>query len=119
MNPFRFLAASAVILMTQIQGIASGIEGEVILRPVSPVERPGTINHRPYQANISVLNEEGRTVAEFQSGADGRFQLNLEPGKYVLHPRSELAYPHAPAQTVTVEKDHLTFVRIIYDSGIR
>lgn len=119
MNLFRYLAAPSVFLMTQFQGVASGIEGQVILRPVSPVERPGAINHRPYQASISVSDQEGRTVAEFRSGPDGRFELRLEPGQYVLHPRSESIYPHAPAQTVTVEKDHVTSVRIIYDSGIR
>lgn len=119
MNLFWSLAAPSVFLMTQVQGIASGIEGEVIVRPVSPIERPGTINHRPYQASISVLNGEGRTVAKFQSGPDGRFEVNLEPGRYVLHPESDAAYPHAPAQTVTVEKNHFTSVRITYDSGIR
>jgi hypothetical protein len=101
MKLLRYLAAPAVVLMAHIQGIASGIEGEVILRPVSPVERPGAINHRPYQASISVASEEGRTVAEFQSGPDGRFELNLEPGKYILHPRSESIYPHAPKKTIS------------------
>jgi hypothetical protein len=104
----------------------SGIDGEVILRPVSPVERPGVVNHRPYKAIIGVANGAGQVVAEVHSDPDGRFRIVLEPGTYVLHPASAAIspqapaqYPQAPAQTVTVVRDKFTPVRIIYDSGIR
>ena len=97
----------------------SGIDGEVILRPVSPVERPGMVNQRPYQAFIGVENGAGRAVAEVRSDPDGRFRIILEPGTYVLHPESDAIYPQAPAQTVTVIKDRFTPVRVTYDSGIR
>ena len=97
----------------------SGIEGEVILRPVSPVEWPGMVNQRPYEAPIGVADRAGRVVAGIRSGPDGRFRIILEPGTYVLHPESDAMYPQAPAQTVTVMKDQFTPVRIIYDSGIR
>jgi hypothetical protein len=97
----------------------SGIDGEVILRPVSPVERPGVVNHRPYEAIIGVANGAGQVVAEVHSDPDGRFRIVLEPGTYVLHPASAAIYPQAPAQTVTVVRDKFTPVRIIYDSGIR
>ena len=96
-----------------------GIDGEVILRPVSPVEWPGMVNERPYQAPIGVADGAGRVVAEVRSGPDGRFRIVLEPGTYILHPASDAMYPQAPAQTVTVVKDRFTPVRIIYDSGIR
>ncbi|WP_440962996.1 hypothetical protein ACL58G_20665 [Massilia sp. GER05] len=97
----------------------SGIDGEVILRPVSPVEWPGMVNQRPYQALIAVADGAGRRVAEVRSDSDGRFHIVLEPGTYVVQPESEAIYPQAPAQTVTVGKDQFTPVRIIYDSGIR
>jgi hypothetical protein len=97
----------------------SGIDGDVILRPVSPVEWPGMVNERPYQARIAVTDGKGRTVAEIRSDPDGRFRIILEPGTYVLQPESEAIYPHAPAQTVTVIRDRFTPVRVIYDSGIR
>jgi hypothetical protein len=105
--------------MMQAHDINSGIAGDVILRPVSPIERPGSINHRPYQALIGVTNEAGRTVTEVRSGPDGRFEIILEPGTYVLRPQSEAIYPHAAPQTVTVVKDHVTPVHIVYDSGMR
>jgi len=97
----------------------SGIDGQVILRPVSPVERPGMVNQRPFEALIGVADGAGRVVAEVRSDADGRFRIILEPGTYVLRPESEAIYPHAPAQTVTVIRDRFTPVRVIYDSGIR
>ena len=97
----------------------SGIDGEVILRPVSPVEWPGMVNQRPYQALIGVEDGAGRVAAEVRSDPDGRFRIILEPGTYILHPESDAIYPQAPAQTVTVVKDQFTPVRITYDSGIR
>lgn len=103
----------------QAHDIASGIQGEVVLGPVSPVERPGEINQRPYQASIGITNDAGQTVAEVRSSPDGRFEIVLDPGTYVLHPESEAIYPHAPPQTVTVIEHHVTPVRIVYDSGIR
>jgi hypothetical protein len=105
--------------MTQLPDMASGIEGEVVIWPVSPVERAGTSNHRPYQAGIRVLDAEGRVVAELRSAPDGRFEVRLAPGRYLLRPESEGMYPQAPAQAVIVEKDRVTAVRITYDSGIR
>jgi hypothetical protein len=105
--------------MMQAHDIASGIAGDVILRPVSPVERPGSVNQRPYQALIGVTNEAGQTVAEVRSGPDGRFEIILEPGTYVLHPESDAIYPQAAPQTVTVVEHHVTPVHIVYDSGIR
>ncbi|KQV36868.1 hypothetical protein ASC93_21820 [Massilia sp. Root335] len=106
-------------MMMQAHDMASGIDGDVILRPLSPVERPGSANQRPYRAVIGVADAAGRPVAEVRSDANGRFEIILEPGTYVLHPESEAIYPHAPDQTVTVVKDHVTSVRIVYDSGIR
>jgi hypothetical protein len=106
-------------MMAPVHDMNSGIAGEVILRPVSPVERPGMINQRPYEAVIGVKNGAGRIIAEVRSDPDGRFRIVLEPGTYVLQPESPAIYPHAPAQTVTVTRDHFTPVHIVYDSGIR
>jgi hypothetical protein len=105
--------------MVPVHGMASGIDGEVILRPVSPVERPGAPDFRPYEATIAIVDATGRTVAKAHSGPDGRFEIVLEPGTYVLRPESADMYPQAPAQTVSVAGNRFTPVRIVYDSGIR
>jgi hypothetical protein len=57
----------------------SGIVGQVIIGPLMGVERPGMTNYRPYQATIAVVSEHGKTVAEFKSDVNGRFQV---PGDY-------------------------------------
>jgi hypothetical protein len=103
----------------QAHATASGIAGDVILQPVSPVERPGSTNSRPYEALIGIVDKAGRTIAEVRSDANGRFDIVLEPGTYVVRPESPAIYPHAPAQTVTVAAGRFTPVHIVYDSGIR
>ena len=119
MNIVRFLAIGAIYLMSELDALGGGIEGQAIIGPLSPIERPGVANYRPYQASVTVLDQKGEIVTEFQSGADGRFRVNLEPGVYVLRPESSRSLPRAPTQTVTVSENKFTQVRITYDSGIR
>jgi hypothetical protein len=96
-----------------------GIEGRVIIRPISPIEQPGIANYRPYQATVSVMDQRGQTVTQFQSDLNGRFRLPLEPGKYTLRPESAGPLPYAAEQAVTVSEGQFTEVLITYDSGIR
>lgn len=105
--------------MNQVDVQAAGIEGEVLFGPISPIERPGVLNYRPYQATISVLDQNGQVITKFQSGLDGHFRISLEPGTYILRPESARSLPHAPKQTVTVSENKFKQVRITYDSGIR
>jgi carboxypeptidase family protein len=98
---------------------ASGIEGQVTIRPVRPVERQGTPNARPYQAKITVLDASGREISVVESDAEGRFRVPLPPGTYVLRPESPGRYPRASEQRVVVRDHALTHVSIVYDSGIR
>jgi len=106
-------------MMTSVEPIASGIAGEVFLWPISPVEWPGMINHRPCQAAIRITDEAGRTVARVESGADGRFEVMLVPGVYRLHPEPRATRPPPAEQTVTVPANGFASVRITYDSGKR
>jgi hypothetical protein len=96
-----------------------GIEGRIILRPISPIEQPGMANYRPYQATVSVTDQRGQTVTQFQSDLNGRFRLPLEPGTYTLRPESPGPLPYATDQDVTVSEGQYTEVLIVYDSGIR
>ena len=97
----------------------SGIEGQVILRPVRPVERRGSSNQRGYRATISVVDATGREVASIESNDEGRFRLTLPPGTYVLRPHSPAKYPRASEQRVVIRPDAMTQVEIVYDSGMR
>ena len=98
---------------------ASGVEGQVSIRPVRPVERKGVPNQRPYQARITVLDPAGHEVAVVDSDAEGKFRLALPPGTYVLRPESSGLYPRASEQRVEVGRNRVTRVEIIYDSGMR
>jgi hypothetical protein len=101
------------------ESISSGIEGQVIIRPISPVERRGVTNFRPYSATMTVLDESGRPLTQFRSGEDGYFRVTLAPGTYTLRPESPDRYPRAAEQAVTVSEGEFTHVCITYDSGIR
>jgi hypothetical protein len=97
----------------------SGIEGNVTIGPIFPVARPGMVNERPHQATITVLNQQGQTVTQFQSDIEGHFRVILEPGTYTLRPESPKYPPYGTEQTVTVTDKNFTQVHIYYDSGIR
>lgn len=98
----------------------SGISGEVRIAPTCPVERPGKVCERPYQATITIRREPTRTlVTRVQSSATGHFRIALAPGRYLLIPKNGRPYPRSSPQIATVRSHRYTAVRISYDSGIR
>ena len=98
----------------------SGIEGEVRIGPVSPVETAGTPASAPYAAEMLIHHEDGRgKVVRVRSGEDGRFRVNLAPGIYVVEPVVAEVLPVAAPVTVEVEPHRFAKVTINYDSGIR
>ena len=97
----------------------SGIEGQVSIRPVRPIERKGVANQRPYEARITVLDTAGHEIASVNSDPEGKFRIALPPGTYVLRPEQPGLYPRASAQRVEVSRDRITRVGIVYDSGMR
>lgn len=121
----RWLALSLVVAATLILAACtptpsdSGIKGLVTIGPVSPVQRQGESGEAPYAARIVIRRANGGTVAEIGSGADGRFSVNLAPGRYVLEPQSPGVLPFAGPQEVTVEPHRFTEVTVQFDSGIR
>ncbi len=74
---------------------------------------------QPYQATIQVLNSDNSKVAQFQTDAQGIFQVELPPGTYILHPLTGKPMPHAADQTVDVTAGQFTQVNIVYDTGMR
>jgi hypothetical protein len=101
----------------------SGLEGRVTIGPQCPVLEEGVpCPDRPYQAEIAVLDENsGRVVATFTSAVDGRFRVELPPGRYVLDPGEPLLVdePRAEKMTIDVEAGRYTEVTLRFDSGIR
>ena len=98
----------------------SGIEGQALLGPMCPVVEPGQVcADQPYQATLTVRSLDGMQVAQFQTDAQGRFQVPLVPGEYILHPESPNGLPFANDQSFTVQTGSFTQITVHYDSGIR
>jgi hypothetical protein len=100
----------------------SGIKGRVFIGPLCPVVQEGVpCPDAPYDASIRVRRASGNVVATVRSGKDGRFRINLGPGRYVLEPlsRGGGAPPSAAPVAVRVRAHAFTRVKITYDSGIR
>ena len=104
---------------------ASGIKGTVLLGPTCPVESsPGANDPVPcvtsYAATLVVLDDEGVKVATITTGDDGKFQVDLAPGDYVVTPENGTdTYPIAQPQSVTVASGVYTDIEVNYDTGIR
>ena len=102
----------------------SGIEGKVVKGPMCPVERSDQpCPDKPVEAEIEIQGPDDQdNKLRIRSGEDGRFRIDLAPGKYTLTPISPNpgAPPRAPGpQSVTVESGKYTQVTVKYDSGIR
>lgn len=119
---FAVLALGFAALTTGCSARApsdSGIEGEVRIGPVSPVETTGTPGSAPYAAELRIRPEAGGRVTRVTSGADGSFRVNLAPGTYTIEPQQGDPLPYAQPVQVTVTEHRFTPVVIMYDSGIR
>ena len=98
----------------------SGIEGQVLLGPMCPVVQQGQeCPDQPYPATLTVNSLNRVPIAQFQSDEQGRFQVMLAPGEYILHPESPNGLPFAGDQSFIVETGHYTQITVHYDSGIR
>jgi hypothetical protein len=105
----------------------SGIKGTVVLGPTCPVggdiSQTGAVPSAcltPYAAQLVVLDDENKVVKRIASGGDGTFQVDLDPGDYVIAPTTGTdSYPIAQPVSVTVTPGQYAMVEINYDTGIR
>ena len=105
------------------ESVTSGIKGIVMIGPISPVEKEGEINEKPYSgAVILIMDSTGKKeIASVKSDQNGRFEIYLAPDTYQLLPQTpdKQPLPVAEPQTVVVTANKFTEVTIPYDSGIR
>jgi len=100
--------------------VDSGIEGEVRIGPVSPVETVGTPASAPYSTDLTVRPADGRgSAVSVKSDEAGRFRVNLQAGEYIIEAKVKDTLPLAEPVTVQVERGRFTSVVIDFDSGIR
>ncbi len=100
----------------------SGVRGLVTIGPMCPVlQKNVPCPDLPFSTKIVIEDEAGIEIASIVSGDDGLFQIELDPGSYVLVPESPNpgAPPMAQELAVEVAGDEFTEVLIQYDSGIR
>ena len=121
------LAAGALVALAAWPRSAapsdSGVSGLVLLGPLTPVEQVGApANERPYEADVRVLRAGTDDVVTYtRSGKDGRFRVNLAPGRYTVIAESpeNAVLPSASPVDVTVVAHRFTAVTIDFDTGIR
>lgn len=101
----------------------SGIEGQAVISPVRPGPiREGQSSSAPYKTTLVVRGvNDGREVARFETGSDGRFRVTLPPGTYTVGPpeRAGRFLPRGSEETVRVEPGRFAQVTINFDSGMR
>jgi hypothetical protein len=132
MKLFGMLAMALVLAACNATGqstvqqnglIKSGIEGTVTLGPTCPVQRVDdpSCDDQPYPGVIHVSGTNATSVTIFQADSQGKFKIELEPGKYTIDPQTpmEKLFPRPANQDVTVVAGAFTTVNIQYDSGIR
>jgi Carboxypeptidase regulatory-like domain len=89
--------------------------------PTCPVERiDSPCPDRPVRATITVKDASGAKVATVSSGADGRFEVGLPAGTYVLIGQAATGLHRVTGPVhVTVRPGRFTSVTIEFDTGIR
>ena len=103
----------------------NGISGVVLLGPTCPVMHnppDPKCADKPYQTNLLVTTINGtRIIKEFSSDENGRFSVELIPGKYVLQNKhSASMLPRCTSNGIQkVAPNEFTNVTISCDTGIR
>jgi hypothetical protein len=97
----------------------SGIRGIVLLGPVcATAGAESSPCLTPYAAELVITDGAGNVVARVTSSSDGRFQVLLPPGDYVIQPdNGPDGNPSSSPQNVTVTPDEFEDVEIDYDTG--
>lgn len=101
--------------------MTTGVSGTI---STGPTAAPAGLipSFAPYQATVTVLDASDQFVMTFRSGADGRYDLSLEPGMYKLMPEpppANAAFPVASPVVLRLGEGERPTVNILFDSGIR
>lgn len=102
-------------------GGGTGLVGQVLRGPVTPVCRVDVPCDAPFSAWFDVLGLGDALMARFHSDSSGAFRVALAPGGYVVVPSDSapLMNPGAQRKDVLVGRDGYTHVILDFDTGIR
>jgi hypothetical protein len=101
---------------------SSGVRGQVLLGPTCPVVQEGSPCPDEPLGGVEVRAlADGEVTAQTTSGEDGRFELELPPGRYTLEAVVGPDGPGMFAKPVAVTVTAGAFVEVVVpvDSGIR
>ncbi len=98
----------------------TGLEGQILRGPITPVCTENEPCDAPFSAWFSVLKDD-HEVGRFQSDNNGEFAVALDPGVYIIVPDSSapLMHPQQQRKEVEVQPEGLTQVTLYFDTGIR
>lgn len=101
-------------------GGGTGLEGQVMRGPITPVCRVDVPCDAPFSAWFTVFRNDS-LVTRFHSDSSGAFRVALAPGDYVVVPSDSapLMLPGAQRKAVTVAADGFTHITLDFDTGIR
>jgi hypothetical protein len=114
------LAVAVAIAVLAAGGEAStGIRGTVVSGCINPPPPLPSCPERPLSAQQRAVPAAGGTPVEFRSEDDGSFEVELEPGSYVIEalPNQGFVGRLQPTE-VDVEDSGFTEVRLFYDTGL-
>ncbi len=100
----------------------SGLEGKVLRGPMCPVVRmDDPCPDQPFSAPFEVFDSRDRLAGRFESDAEGRFTIALDPGTYIIIPDTSapIMNPRSQLKEVTVEAHRVKQLTLIFDTGIR
>jgi hypothetical protein len=110
-----FIAASLTGCGGAAGAADSGIRGHAVVG-ICAAEQEGMDCTAPFRGSFQI-RRSGELLRAVQTDSGGRFQVTLDPGRYVLQSGGGLPYL---APTVVVVREHVfTSVQLGFDSGIR
>lgn len=123
MRTFAILAAAAFMgggCTSPTAQLTTGLSGQVLRGPITPVCTDGVPCDAPFSATFHV-QRGSKEVAAFVSDSEGRFLVLLPPGSYTVVPDASapLLGASQQSQPVTVSDEGLTEVVLYFDTGIR
>jgi Carboxypeptidase regulatory-like domain len=96
------------------------VSGTVFSAPSCPVERAGTPCPPRVVPGAELTVRRGpATVAHVRAGADGRFEVRVEAGRYTIVARAVGGIGSTASAEVTVTAGGTSAVTLTVDSGIR
>ena len=101
---------------------SSGVHGQILLGPTCAVVQEGSPCPDEPVGGVEVRAlTDGEAIAQTTSGGDGRFELELPPGRYTLEAVVGPDGPGMFGKPVAVTVTAGTFVEVVVpvDSGIR